>query len=210
MTTPSKQNEMVIDANQESVHKSICQESMSSIWQRDPCAFQLDIITCVLKMRCKGNSHMACLLVHSTGGGKSAVYQAVGTIGAGATLVIETTLSLGADQCSKIDSATNRNGPVESFQLDSLKSKMSRQNLNQYLRSLDKDTNASIFLFSSPKELIKHPWPSLFSFLINQKILKLICVDEVHQHVSFCLAFRKKFCMLKKSLFLNTIDAKHA
>ena len=108
-------------------------------------------------------------------------------------MVIETTLSLGADQSSKIAAASGDDGPVESFQLDSLKSTQSRQSLNQCLRSLEKDANTTIFLFSSPEELLKSPWPSLITCLANQNLLRLICVDEVHQCVNFGTTFRKTF-----------------
>ena len=186
----------------------ICSESMESIWQRSPYDFQRQAISHIIKMQCGDNQPQATLLVQGTGGGKSAVYQAVGTVDAGVTLVIETTLSLGADQSSKISSASGINGPVESFQLDSLKSKSSRTSLNQYLRSLEKSTNTSIFLFTSPEELLKFPWTSLMLHLSNNGLLKLICIDEVHQFVTFGTSFRRKFCALKKSLFQNIVDNK--
>ena len=136
----------------QSICNDVVSESMQSIWQRTPFQFQTNAISHIIKMRCENNKPQATLLAQGTGGGKSAVYQAVGTIDAGVILVIETTLSLGADQSSKISSASSDNGPIESFQLDSLKSNGSRQSLNQHLRSLDKETSTAIFLFSSPEE----------------------------------------------------------
>ena len=186
----------------------ICSECMESVWQRSPYEFQQKVVSHIIKMQCGENKPQATLLVQGTGGGKSAVYQAIGTVDAGVTLVIETTLSLGADQSSKIASASGRNGPVESFQLDSLKSKTSRNSLSQHLRSLEKTTNASIFLFTSPEELLKFPWPSLIIHLSNNGLLKLVCVDEVHQFVSFGISFRRSFCVLKKSLFQILVDSK--
>lgn len=188
----------------------ICSECMESVWQRSPYEFQQKVVSHIIKMQCSRNKPQATLLAQGTGGGKSALYQAIGTVDAGHMLVIETTLSLSADQSSKISSASGRNGPVESFQLDSLKSKTSRNSLSQCLRSLEKTANTSMFLFASPEELLKFPWPSLILHLSNNGLLKLVCADEVHQFVSFGISFRRRFCVLKKSLFQNLVDSKDA
>jgi len=76
------------------VFKDITSEAMSTVWHRTPREFQSNVISHILEMRCEPNTPQATLLVQGTGGGKSAVYQAIGIVDAGVTLVIETTLSL--------------------------------------------------------------------------------------------------------------------
>ena len=120
-------------------------------------------------MRCLPNAPQACLLVQGAGGGKSAACQSVGTVDAGIILVIEPTLSLGADQASKISSATSEHGDVDAYQLDSLKSNKSKNTLYQCLRSITSDSNETIFLFSSPEEILRPPWTSLILHLLNKK-----------------------------------------
>ena len=83
------------------------------------------------------------------------VPQTVGVVTCGVTLIIENTLSLTADKHSKIKSAIDANGPVCGFHLDLLKSGASKMKLLKYLKSLTKDTNTSIFIYSSPEVLIR-------------------------------------------------------
>jgi superfamily II DNA helicase RecQ len=59
------------------------------------------------------------LLVQSTGGGKSAAPQTCGCMNAGVTIVLENTLALGADQCSKLDQLQSPN--IITYQLDHMK-----------------------------------------------------------------------------------------
>ena len=58
-------------------------------------------------------------------------------------------------------------------------------------------TNASVFLYSSPECLMKEPWKSLLIKLINNGVLKLVCVDEIHLFVIFGIIFRNSFVNLK-------------
>ena len=72
-------------------------------------------------MRCVPNTPQALLLVQGTGAGKLAVAQTVGIVDCGVILVIEETLALAVDQQSKVKLASNANGPVLAYQLDSIK-----------------------------------------------------------------------------------------
>ena len=85
-------------------------QAMESVWQRTPHPFQLKVISHVISMRCKPNQPAATLLVQRTGAGKSSTYQTIGVIHTGIVLVIETTLSLGADQATKIRNASSAFG----------------------------------------------------------------------------------------------------
>lgn len=73
--------------------------------------------------------------------------------------------------------------------------------LCRFLINLKQDSSSSIFLFLSPEKLLKEPWNKLMIFLIDHKILKLVCIDEVHQFVSFGSSFRRMFEKLKETLF---------
>ena len=53
------------------------------------------------------------------------VAQTVGIVDCGVTLVIEETLALAADQQSKVKLASNANGPVLAYQLDTIKNQTS-------------------------------------------------------------------------------------
>jgi superfamily II DNA helicase RecQ len=66
-----------------------------------PRPFQLSTISHIIKMRnCPSSIHpiKPSLLVQGTSGGKSSVYQMIGVIKGGITLIIESMLSLSSDQ----------------------------------------------------------------------------------------------------------------
>ena len=157
-------------------------------------------------MKCHPQVPQACLLVAAAGSGKSSVYQSIRAVDGGISLIIETAISLGADQTAKIKSASSQSGPVEAFQLDSIKSACDRNSLIKFLKDISPSSNTAMFLFSSPEEILKPCWISCLISLISKKTLKLICIDEVHQFIDFGISFRKSFCLLKLRLFHHIID----
>ena len=175
----------------------IVKETMELIWNRSPHQFQTDISSHILKMNCEPNNCEACLLVQGTGGGKSSVFQTIDVVDGGIVLIIETTLSLGADQASKIDTASTSFGSISSYQLDSIKSTKNRNILINHLKSMTKNSNNTIFLFASPEEILKPYWSSCLLTLISRQSLKLIVIDEVHQFIDFGLTFRYSFLCSK-------------
>ena len=89
------------------------------------------------------------LLVQRTGSGKSSVHQTIGMIDAGVTLVIETTISLGADQVKKIKQASLSSfGPANAFQLDVIESTSSRKCLIKHIASMPPTTHYAACLCS--------------------------------------------------------------
>ena len=98
-------------------------------------------------MRCVPNTPSAMLLVQGTGGGKSAVPQTVGTVTCGVTLIIENTLSLSADQHSKIKKAKPGHGPIKSFHLDSIRTERNQQKLCKVLDNLPHNTYHCLLIF---------------------------------------------------------------
>ena len=178
---------------------------MQAIWDRSPREFQKEAIPRLLMMRCPPHRPEAMLLVQGTGGGKSAVAQTVGSVECGVTLVIEATLALAADQRSKVAQARNTYGPVLAYQLDSIKKPHLITKLRNKLSGLGAHSNITLFIYSSPEYLIREHWRTVFHGLINRKVLKLVCVDEVHLFVMFGVTFRKEFTLLKESFFQHLI-----
>ena len=131
--------------------------------------------------------------------------QTIGIINAGITLIIENTLPLGADQVSKIKECGQEYGPINGFQLDLIKKKEERDVLVKFLKGLQHNTDRTIFLFASPEALQQSVWQELMQDLTRSSILRLVCIDEVHQFVDFGLTFRYKFAKLKKTLFKHII-----
>lgn len=189
--------------------KDAITEAMVSVWDRRPHQFQADMIKHIIKMQCDDCSPQACLLVQGTGGGKSAVCQAIGSIDAGVTLIIENTLSLSSDQVSKISTANTSNGDAEACQLDNLKTATLRNELSKCLRSLTSETNTAIHIFSSPEELQKVSWIGMLICLINKNMLCLACIDEAHLFVMLGIAFRLSFLGLQRALFKHLVNCKH-
>ena len=81
--------------------------AMYDIWDRTPRDFQQVAIPRLLMMRCPLHPPEALLLVQGTGGGKSAVAHTVRYVDCGVTIIIEETLTLAADQKSKVGQARN-------------------------------------------------------------------------------------------------------
>ena len=140
--------------------------------------FQQDIIAHIIRMNNKPSSlHpiQPCLLVQGTSSGKSSVYQMIGVIKAGITLIIESMLSLSSDQMSNISKITNTTNGVSSIQLDSIKKPDQQAAVASALISLSHDTNHTIYLFSSPEALTKPVWSSLIKTMIDKNTLSLVC-----------------------------------
>ena len=185
---------------------AIAEQAMQSTWNRTPCDFQSEAMPRLLMMRCIPNTPSAMLLVQGTGGGKSAVPQTVGAVTRGVTLIIENTLSLSADQHSKIKSANTAHGPIKAFHLDSIRTKRNDEKVSNLVTTLANNTNASTFLFSTPEYLLKNPWMTMIETLIDKRLLRLVCVDEAHQFAMFGCAFRPEFSLLKDSLFKKIVN----
>jgi superfamily II DNA helicase RecQ len=143
------------------------------------------------------------MLVQGTGSGKSSVPQTVAVVDGGVTIVIENTLALGSDQQSKVVDANEYfGGEVLGIQLDELKHKEEQQQLAHSLRNdMNVNSTTAIILFTSPETIARPIWLDLIEHLIENKKLKLMCIDEVHLFVEFGVTFRPSFCELKQKLF---------
>jgi hypothetical protein len=183
---------------------NIAIEAMQHTLSLHPRPFQQATISHVIRMNNNPSSlHpiQPCLLVQGTSGGKSSVYQMIGVIKAGITLIIESMLSLSSDQMSKISNICNTTDGVSSIQLDAIKKPEQQARVASSLLSLSPNTNRTIYIFSSPEALTKPIWSLLMKQLIQKKTLSLVCVDEVHLYVQFAITFRPSIISLKSLLF---------
>ena len=107
----------------------------------------------------RGSLHRpeALLLVKGIGGGKLAVAQMVRCVEYGVTVIIEATLALAVDQRSKVARARNTYGPVLAYQLDSIKKPHLIKKLEEKLRGLCKQSNITIFIYTSLECLLREP-----------------------------------------------------
>ena len=128
---------------------------MTVMWNRSPNEFQKLAISRLLMMGCKAYGSTAMLLVQSTGGGKSMVPMTIGTVTHGVILIIKNTQVLLADQVGKYANVNKAFGPVEAFQLDTIKSKSEADKLCLFLTSLNADSNSRIYLYSSLECILK-------------------------------------------------------
>ena len=199
-----------MDDTNEFIHITI--EVMEQALSLYPCPFQLAIISHIIQMNNKpcSNHHIEpCLLVQGTSGGKSSVYQMIGVIKAGVTLIIESMLSLSSDQMSKISKIKLTTDGITSIQIDSIKKANQQELVVSALRSLKPNTNRTIYLFTSPEALTQPAWSSLIKQLITKQTLNLVRVNKVHLFVQFAITFRPSIISLKSLLF-DLLHSTHA
>ena len=118
---------------------------MENVWGRVSHLFQKPIICNILDQILNENSH-GNLLVQCSGKEKSTVYQSVGNILRGVTLIIQPTLALCADQSSKIEYAKVTDYAIVGIECDSIKSAQCFELLENTLLDLESTTTTNIFL----------------------------------------------------------------
>ena len=97
------------------------------------------------------------LLVRGTGNEKSDVVQIVECICCSITIVVEETLTLAVDQCSKITQSKYIHGHFLTFQLNSVKKIDIINKLYSRLTYLKRVININIFLYTSSEFIIHDP-----------------------------------------------------
>lgn len=190
--------------------KQLVTAAMTTIWEKKPLQFQEKTLLKLVKMRLSNHPIMPLLLLQTTGGGKSMIPMTFGYVSRGVTLVIENMISLASDQKSKFENMNEVFGAIHAFQLDSYKKGTDKKHLCNFISNLNDKCLTSIFLFSSPEKLLQQPWKSMVQNVIRNNMLKLICIDEVHQFVSFGSSFRPIFSHLKESLFKRVKTNNHS
>jgi hypothetical protein len=125
-------------------------------------------------------------------------------MGGGVSLTISPLLSLGADQEEKLKAKAKQTlGPVCPIHIDEFRCVAKQKQTVAKMKSLLKDGDTTVFIFSSPQAIVKNKvWCELIDFLItNQRLSMVVCVDEVHLFCHFGMTFRKEFQLLDRKLF---------
>jgi hypothetical protein len=142
------------------------------------------------------------LLVKSTGGGKSAVRDAVGLALAGVTLSLSPLLSLAADQATKLAPFEKDNDNVHVYNIDNIRNATTTKKIQEEIIALAEDTESIIFLFASPQKLNdKTGWKETIKVLAENNLLRFVAVDECHLYANFGIEFRSEFYHLRTNLF---------
>mgnify|MGYP002177090796 CR=1 FL=1 len=184
----------------------MCTYFQEEVFGTTPYPWQQEVIAhlCCMVIPNSGIPPAPVLLVRPTGGGKSAVRDVFSIMNGGFSLTITPLLSLGADQEAKITlKAKHTAGKVLSVHLDEIRSMNDQKDLVMELKRLPPDGHTTVLLFLSPQAILnkKFPWSDFLDWLIINKRLSLVCVDEVHLFVHFGLTFRDEFKGLTPVLF---------
>jgi hypothetical protein len=132
-------------------------------------------------------------MIIQPGLGKSLSYIVAGCLHCGITLVFQPTLTLGADQCSKLNLLREK-ANLKAYNLHDYKTPESWNPIVNELKSLSHcpiDAVPRVFLIVSPECVTdqEKPWANLFLELATVNLIRLLVVDEFHiwrqQGVSF-------------------------
>ena len=169
-----------------------------------PYDWQGDDISHLLMIKASPQTHPSgpVLIVHCTGGGKSAVRNTFGFACEGVILTLVPLLSLGADQSTKLAqlcASQSLPSSIRTFHLDEYRSPSVNASLQRMLQSLPDDTDETIFLFSSPQKLAGSvQWSSTIASLIGRNFHFSLCIDECHLYAQFGLELVRRDCRLSK------------
>ena len=194
----------------QNVYHEIVTEAMLQSLGVTPRAFQLESMSHIIKMNNRPGTQLPIrpsVVIQCTGSGKTSLYQTIGIIKTGVSLIIQNTLALSSDQMSKLDKIKDNIENVYCIQLDSLKSNRQRSQFMDTVRNLQStDESYTMYIFTSPETLTLHHWSDLIQVLMEKKLLKFICVDEVHQFIEHAVSFRPTFLELQEKLFKKILD----
>ncbi len=174
-------------------------------WGLQPHSWQLDAVVKWLDQTIPSSPSFPTvnLLCRATGGGKSMTFKAFGSVTAGVILIVVPSLSLAADQVTKIKEAHDRT--VSAVHLDDVQDSASVTKVKDTFASFDSDTDATVFLFASPQKIISSIWLPMIHGLIDRGALKAVFVDELQLFVQFGSYFRPEFPALREALFSRLI-----
>ena len=151
-------------------------KGMSKIHSKQAYSWQIDAIMQIMNMAAyKDMTLMSpCLLIWSTGGGKSAIRDVIGNCLGGIALTIVPLLSLGADQTTKLKFAVEHNNlPFEVHHLNEYYSYKANDNLCwDILHWMQENDDDPVFLFCSPQKIANsREWQSFIKQLIDADYL---------------------------------------
>jgi superfamily II DNA helicase RecQ len=176
------------------------------VWSMFPTQMQIDAVISLIDVDVCGGK---VLLIVKTGAGKSHVMRTTGVMIGGVCLIIMPLLALGADQVSKLGSASQAFGSVEYFHLDEYRTQP--ENMMSVLHrvsSLPCNTRSTIFLFCSPQIIQNDARVKNCLLEAHSKlILKSVFLDEVHLYVEHGSSFRDDISNLKETFFSKLFPA---
>ena len=149
-------------------------------------------------------SSQPVLMDQTTGSDKSTVPLTIGTVDCGITIEIENTLSLGTNQSMRVRAISNSTCHyyVRSYHLDSFESENDHiKLLSSIVNHCLSNNNTSVIIFTLPESLLKPIWLLFISTYHDNKIINLLCIDEIHLFVDFSCSFRFYFQRLKQKVF---------
>ena len=156
----------------------VATSAMESVFGKTAKAWQKEAILHSASMH-HSNSCQPLPLVRPTGDGKSVVRNTFAALACGVTITICPLLSLSADQCRKLQCCNQDVGPVAAFHSDEIRTKQSKEKLQELLLALPNNTNKTMFLFCSPQTLLNdNHWMRLIRRLIHRKLLRMFAMNQ--------------------------------
>ena len=140
----------------DTVYSNISSSTMLRVYGTRPKGFQSVLIPHILKMIAGAIPSSPILMVQPTGSGKSAVPATVAVVDGGVTIVIENTLALAADQCSKIvsNAMDTSSQSIRPYHLDMIKNDNEIDEISSSIIShCAHNKSTSFILFTSPETL---------------------------------------------------------
>ena len=109
------------------------------------------------------------------------------------SLTIVPLLVLDAEHTAKVKiNCAHTSGDTLSMNLDQVHIPVDKYFLIKFITSLPKDTNKTIMKLTSPKKKLNDKeWKEFIEEKIQLKLLRFVCVDEVHLFVNYGLSFRE-------------------
>lgn len=161
--------------------KALVTHFASGVLDRELHPFQIDGVSYLLNGAVQDK---VMAMVIPPGGGKSLSYIITGCMSLGVTVIMEPTLTLGADQLAKLKEVKEM-ARVTAYNLDDYKTEASWDAVVKDLRSLLDLPSKSlpvVFLVVSPQCVsdTKRPWRQLLLDLAKAEVLRLMVLDELH------------------------------
>ena len=142
----------------DNVYNSIVKDGMCSIFNRTPIDFQLGVTTHLLKMMSGNITAEPVLMVQPAGSGKSTVPLAAAIIDGGVTIIIENTLSLGSDQCVKLNNLVSSTlvKDIRAYHLDAIiQPNLISRIADGIIQHCEVNKDTSFIIYTSPETLLK-------------------------------------------------------
>lgn len=98
------------------------------------------------------------------------------------SLVVVPLIAVGSDQASSIYYSANTDASVYAERLDSIREAHDVTKMINFLQSLDQKyaPQISVILYISPITYNSNRWKGVINGLIQQNLIRFLCIDECH------------------------------